>query len=197
MFALTMLFGLESTKSAISEEASRGITDRFRSMPIPSAGVVLGRAGADLASSVLSLAVLVIGGVLIGWRPEGSPWAIALGILLLLWLRFALLWIGVFIGLAFRSQAFDHRHPGPGLAARVPLQRLRLDRDDAGLARRGDAVEPGVDHRDRRSAAVRQPDRGDRRHPGGQRGAARPAGAARDHGGVPAAVGAGATALGD
>jgi ABC-type multidrug transport system permease subunit len=105
MFALTMLFGLESTKSAISEEAGRGITDRFRSMPIPSAGVVLGRAGADLASSVLSLAVLVIGGVLIGWRPEGSPGGIALGILLLLWLRFALLWIGVFIGLAFRSQA--------------------------------------------------------------------------------------------
>ena len=104
MFALTMLFGLESTKSAISEDAGRGITDRFRSMPIASAGVVLGRAGADLASSALSLAVLIGGGLLLGWRPTGSPWSIALAVLLLLWLRFAVLWIGVFIGLAFRSQ---------------------------------------------------------------------------------------------
>lgn len=104
MFALTMLFGLESTKSAISEEAGRGITDRFRTMPIPAAGVVLGRAGADLATSALSLVVLVVGGLLLGWRPEGPPAATALGILLLLWLRFALLWIGVFIGLAFRTQ---------------------------------------------------------------------------------------------
>lgn len=104
MFALTMLFGLESTKSAISEEAKRGITDRFRSMPISSAGVVLGRAGADLAASVVSLVVLIAGGLLLGWRPEGSPGAVALGILLLLWLRFALLWIGVFLGLAFRSE---------------------------------------------------------------------------------------------
>src|SRR5690606_6575757 len=50
VFALTMLFGLESTKLAISEETARGITDRFRAMPIPAAGVVLGRAGADLAN---------------------------------------------------------------------------------------------------------------------------------------------------
>lgn len=103
MFALTMLFGLESTKTAISEESGKGITDRFRSMPIPSAGVVLGRAGADLASSVVSLAVLMVGGLLLGWRPTGPVGSILLGVVLLLWFRFALLWVGVFLGLAFRG----------------------------------------------------------------------------------------------
>ncbi|HET6672528.1 MAG TPA: ABC transporter permease, partial [Agromyces sp.] len=53
MFALTMLFGLEGTMTAMSEDAKRGITDRFRSLPISSASVALGRAIADLANSAL------------------------------------------------------------------------------------------------------------------------------------------------
>jgi ABC-2 type transport system permease protein len=103
MFALTMLFGLEGTMTAMAEDAKRGITDRFRSLPISSASVALGRAIADLANSALSLAVLMIGGLLIGWRPTTGPAEIALGIVLLLWLRFALLWLGIFLGLSFRG----------------------------------------------------------------------------------------------
>jgi len=103
MFALAMLFGLESTMTAMSEDAKRGITDRFRSLPISSASVALGRAIADLADSALSLAVLMLGGLVIGWRPTTGPAEIALAVLLLLWLRFALLWVGIFLGLSFRG----------------------------------------------------------------------------------------------
>ena len=53
MFALTMLFGLEGTMTAMAEDSKRGITDRFRSLPISSASVALGRAIADLANSAL------------------------------------------------------------------------------------------------------------------------------------------------
>ena len=103
MFALAMLFGLESTMAAMAEDAKRGITDRFRSLPITSASVALGRAIADLGSSALSLAVLMLGGLLIGWRATTGPAEIALGVVLLLWLRFALLWLGIFLGLSFRG----------------------------------------------------------------------------------------------
>lgn len=103
MFALTMLFGLDATMTAMAEDAKRGITDRFRSLPISSASVALGRAIADLANSALSLAVLMVGGALIGWRPTTGPLEIALGVGLLLWLRFALLWLGIFLGLSFRG----------------------------------------------------------------------------------------------
>ena len=103
MLALAMLFGLETTMTAMSEDAKRGITDRFRSLPISSASVALGRAIADLANSVLSLAVLMVGGLLIGWRPTTGPAEIALAVVLLLWLRFALLWVGIFLGLSFRG----------------------------------------------------------------------------------------------
>lgn len=103
MFALTMLFGLEGTMTAMAEDAKRGITDRFRSLPISNASVALGRSIADLANSALSLGVLMLGGLLIGWRPTTGPAEIALGVVLLLWLRFALLWLGIYLGLTFRG----------------------------------------------------------------------------------------------
>lgn len=112
MFTLTMLFGLESTMLAMSTDATKGITDRFRSMPIHSSAVALGRSGADMASSILNLAVLLVGGLLIGWRITTEIRSALLAVLLLLWLRFALLWIGIFLGLAFRS-------PGATMAVQV------------------------------------------------------------------------------
>lgn len=112
MFALTMLFGLESTMTAIGEDASKGVTDRFRSLPISSGAVVLGRAGADMLYSALTLVVLMGGGLLIGWRITGSIGAALLAVALLLWLRFALLWVGIFLGLTFRG-------PGATVAIQV------------------------------------------------------------------------------
>jgi ABC-type multidrug transport system permease subunit len=103
MFALTMLFGLESTMTAISADAAKGVTDRFRSLPISSASVVLGRSGADLAYSAVTLGVLMVGGFVIGWRIDGGVGPALLAVVLLLWLRFALLWVGIFLGLTFRS----------------------------------------------------------------------------------------------
>ena len=103
MFALTMLFGLEGTMTAITEDSRRGITDRFRSLRIHSASVALGRSGADLLSTILDLAVLMVGGLLLGWRIGSSPAAAVLAVVLLLWLRFAFLWLGIFLGLIFRG----------------------------------------------------------------------------------------------
>lgn len=104
MFALSMLFGVEATMGAITNDSKRGVTDRFRSMPISSVAVPLGRAGADLANSTLQLAVLMVGGLLVGWRISGSPADAVLAVVLLLWLRLAVLWLGIFLGLTFRSE---------------------------------------------------------------------------------------------
>jgi ABC-type multidrug transport system permease subunit len=103
MFALTMLFGIDDTRAAMSLDATRGVTDRFRSMPISGGAVVLGRAGADLLYAVVSLAVLMGGGLLLGWRIESGFWPAVLAIGLLLWLRFAMIWVGIALGIALRS----------------------------------------------------------------------------------------------
>jgi ABC-2 type transport system permease protein len=104
MLTLAMMFGVEATMSAITADSKRGITDRFRSMPIGSAAVALGRVGADLTNSAAELLVLILGGLLIGWRISTDPAAAALAVLLLLFLRFAMLWVGVYVGLSFRGE---------------------------------------------------------------------------------------------
>jgi ABC-2 type transport system permease protein len=101
MFAMTMVFGIGATVSAVSADAARGVTDRFRSLPMAAPAVIAGRAAADMLNSSAALAVLTGCGFAAGWHPQrGAARAIAaLGLLLLL--RFALLWIGVYLGLRF------------------------------------------------------------------------------------------------
>ena len=65
--------------------------------------VIAGRAAADMLNSAAALAVLTGCGLATGWHPHlGAARAIAaLGLLLLL--RFAFVWIGVYLGLRFHS----------------------------------------------------------------------------------------------
>lgn len=103
MFAMTMLFGMEATMLAVNTDAARGVTDRFRSMPMAPSAVVVGRCGADMLNSAASLTVIMVCGVAMGWRATGSVGAMVAGIGLLLLLRFSMLWIGVFLGLTIRN----------------------------------------------------------------------------------------------
>jgi ABC-2 type transport system permease protein len=103
MFALTMLFGLESTMMAVTTDAEKGVTDRFRSLPMNAAAVVLGRCCADMLNSVVALLVMVATGLAVGWRwQNGVPAALA-AVALLLLLRFSLLWVGIYVGLRARG----------------------------------------------------------------------------------------------
>ncbi|MGH2353364.1 MAG: ABC transporter permease [Chloroflexota bacterium] len=103
MFALTMLFGIEATMVAVTTDAARGVTDRFRSMPMAASAVVAGRSAADMLNSTLGLVVLIACGLAVGWRWHNGlgPALVAVGLLLLL--RFAMLWVGIYLGLSIKS----------------------------------------------------------------------------------------------
>lgn len=99
VLTLTMLFGIEATMTAVATDAARTLTDRFRSLPISAGAVLLGRVIADLAASVLELSVMTVAGLALGWRPEGGLGGAVLAYLLLVWLRLAVLWLGLLFGL--------------------------------------------------------------------------------------------------
>jgi ABC-2 type transport system permease protein len=103
LFALTMVFGVEATMVAVTTDAARGVTDRFRSMPMAPSAVVVGRSTADMLNSMLGLAVLIACGLVVGWRWRGSAGEALLAVGLLLLLRFALVWVGIYLGLLARS----------------------------------------------------------------------------------------------
>jgi ABC-2 type transport system permease protein len=103
MYAMTMVFGIETTFAAVATDAAKGVTDRFRSMPMASSAVVVGRATSDLLYAVAGLAVMLACGVAVGWRWHDGIGPALLAIGLLLWLRFALVWVGIYLALLIRN----------------------------------------------------------------------------------------------
>ncbi|MFI0089767.1 ABC transporter permease [Streptomyces bobili] len=99
MLALTMAFGLEGTMLAITQDLDKGVIDRFRSMPMADGAVLVGRSAADMLQSALGLVVLIGVGYALGWRAQGGAGAFLGAVGLLLLFRFAMLWIGILLGL--------------------------------------------------------------------------------------------------
>jgi ABC-2 type transport system permease protein len=99
MFGMTMAFGFMNTAYMVVLDTSKGVTDRFRSMPMASSAVVTGRGVGDLISACLDLLVLGLTALVVGWRSDGGVLATAAAFGLLLLLRFSLIWIGVLLGL--------------------------------------------------------------------------------------------------
>lgn len=99
VFAMTMLYGLGATASGIAMDVSRGVVDRFRSIPMARSALVVGRTGADLFRALLEMTALVVCGLLVGWHwRNGLDDALAaVGLILLL--RVALTWVGIVLGL--------------------------------------------------------------------------------------------------
>jgi len=105
MFVMTMAFGAGETLSAMTTDADRGVTDRFRSMPMSSGAVVMGRCMTDMLYATATLIVMVACGLVLGWRWTTGPVEVAAALGLLLLLRFAVLWIGIFLGLVIAGAA--------------------------------------------------------------------------------------------
>jgi ABC-2 type transport system permease protein len=104
MFTMTMVFGITMTTVAVATDMERGVTDRFRSMPVSSLAPLVGRAVADMLFAVVTLAVMILCGLAIGWRASGGSGDILAAFGLILLLRFALVWVGIFLGLVMKGQ---------------------------------------------------------------------------------------------
>ncbi|WP_052849101.1 ABC transporter permease [Streptomyces avicenniae] len=103
MFAMTMAFGFTNTAMVMAVERDRGVLDRFRSMPMAPSAVVTGRGVADIAQATLDLVVMAVIALVIGWRSDGGFLATLHAFGLLVLLRFALTWVGVWLGLLVPS----------------------------------------------------------------------------------------------
>ncbi|MEV6053362.1 ABC transporter permease [Streptomyces sp. NPDC052107] len=99
MLALTMAFGLEGTMLAVTQDLTRGVIDRFRSLPMADGAVLVGRSAADMLQSAAALVLTAAVAYALGWRTHGGPGALPAAAGLLLLFRFAMLWIGIHLAL--------------------------------------------------------------------------------------------------
>ncbi|WP_189856469.1 ABC transporter permease [Streptomyces poonensis] len=98
MFVMSMAFGFINTATLVVHDSTKGVIDRFRSMPMASSAVVAGRGVTDLLLACVELFIMMGTAFVMGWRPDGG-WGFLAAFGLLLWLRIALIWVGVWLGL--------------------------------------------------------------------------------------------------
>ncbi|MGV1006138.1 MAG: ABC transporter permease [Candidatus Nanopelagicales bacterium] len=103
IFVQTVAFTCATTCIAMADDLSKGIFDRFRSLPMSRAAVLAGRTLADLLFAGVTTAAMALTGVLVGWRTHTSPLEVLAGFGLLALFAYAFLWVGAVIGLSVRS----------------------------------------------------------------------------------------------
>ena len=96
-------FGGFVTALGLAEDMTKGLIDRFRSLPMSRAAVLAGRTIADVVTNAVSIAVLLVTGLIIGFGFDASVGEVVAGLgLLLLW-GFAFSWVFALIGLGVSS----------------------------------------------------------------------------------------------
>jgi ABC-2 type transport system permease protein len=99
VFAQTVVFGSTFTGAGLADDMTKGIIDRFRSLPMSRSAVLVGRTGSDIFYNSTSILVMSITGLIVGWRIRTSPLEAIGGFLLLLLFSYAISWIMAYVGL--------------------------------------------------------------------------------------------------
>ncbi|HYO00125.1 MAG TPA: ABC transporter permease [Actinomycetota bacterium] len=103
IFAQTVIFGSTFTGAGLAEDMTKGIIDRFRSLPISKSAVLIGRTASDIFYNAISIIVMSLTGLLVGWRIRTSIVDAIAGFLLLLLFSYAVSWIMAYVGLKVSS----------------------------------------------------------------------------------------------
>jgi ABC-2 type transport system permease protein len=99
----TLTFGIIGPATSMATDLGEGILDRFRSLPMHRSAFLLGHLIAELGASIVAVVVMVISGLIVGWRIDSDlPHAIA-GFALLGLLAVTMLWVGTLLGVVARS----------------------------------------------------------------------------------------------
>ncbi len=104
-FAIAGLLLLNLTTSSmgtavgLTVDLSTGIVDRFRTMPMWPAAVLVGRSLTDILTASLCTLIVACSGLLVGWRPETGAAHLVAGVAVALLFAYALSWLAACVGL--------------------------------------------------------------------------------------------------
>jgi ABC transporter DrrB family efflux protein len=95
----TMAFGGFVTAIGLSDDLSKGLVDRFRSLPMARSAVLAGRTIADVATNTVSLVVMVVVGIIVGFNFTSSLLEVIAGLALMLLFGYAFSWVFAYVAL--------------------------------------------------------------------------------------------------
>jgi ABC transporter DrrB family efflux protein len=99
----TAVFGAGQTAIGLTEDLTKGVIDRFRSLPMARSAVLAGRTLSDLVRNGFVITLMLAVGFLIGFRWQTSALGMLAGMLLAMTFSYAFSWVMATIGLAVKN----------------------------------------------------------------------------------------------
>jgi ABC transporter DrrB family efflux protein len=96
-------FGAGQTALGLTEDLSKGVIDRFRSLPMARSAVLAGRTLSDIIRNGFVITLMVVMGFVMGFRYQTSFIGFFAGLLVAMLFAYALSWIMAAIGLAVKN----------------------------------------------------------------------------------------------
>ena|SRR3989344_2112696 len=98
-----VLFGAMQTGIGLMEDVSKGMIDRFRSLPMARSAILAGRTIADMLRNIFVIALMTAVGYLLGFRIEHGFFNFLIAVGMMLTFGFAFSWVSATIGLAVKN----------------------------------------------------------------------------------------------
>ena len=99
----TLAFGANYTTINLAVDLKEGIIDRFRSLPMANSALVTGHIASDMVRNIISGIIIVLVGLLVGFRPNATftEWLLVIGLAMIFTL--AISWLSAILGLLVKS----------------------------------------------------------------------------------------------
>ncbi|GLZ40369.1 ABC transporter permease [Actinokineospora sp. NBRC 105648] len=111
-------FASLGTGMALNTDITKGVFDRFRSMPIARSAPLIGAVLGDVVRFVTTLTVLFVVATIMGFRVQTDPGRFLIAIALMIAFGLCLCWVSVFVGMLVKS---PQAVPGTLVAFVFPL----------------------------------------------------------------------------
>ena len=99
IFAQTVMFAIAGITIGITEDSTKGIMDRLRSLPMRPGAVLAGHTLASLMQNLLVITMLSLTGLAVGWRIHNGFVDAVTAYFLLAMFAYSMTWVGAWIGL--------------------------------------------------------------------------------------------------
>jgi ABC-2 type transport system permease protein len=103
ILVMSVLFTTVYSGVALNTDLTKGVVDRFRSLPIWRPAPLLGSMLGDTVRYVLAGTVIIVVGVILGFRPDAGIGGAVAALALVVTFSFGLSWVFTTIGLTLRS----------------------------------------------------------------------------------------------
>jgi ABC-2 type transport system permease protein len=103
VLVMSVLFTTVYSGVALNTDRTKGVVDRFRSLPVWQSAPLVGALLGDAVRYVLAGTVIILFGVVLGYRPEAGPAGAVAALALVVVFAFGLSWVFSTLGLLLRS----------------------------------------------------------------------------------------------